>query len=172
MQSAHVSSRTTGPERDIAIVESFLAAFARGDLEGALAHLSDDIVYQNVPFAPDRGKPAVSRTLRAFGSIATSFRVEMYNIAARGGVVLSERGDIIKGPLLDLDLHVCGTFEIQDGKIVLWRDSFDLASTAVKLLVSPLRWLLSRSRASVRRRLDRRDRPVLAEAEPATVFPR
>ncbi len=129
---------------DIGVVEAFFEAFEAGDTERALALMADDIVYQNVPFPADRGKAAVTRTLELFGRFVTGFEIKMINIAARNGVVLTERVDILTGPLVYLDLWVCGTFVIRDGKIVLWRDYFDLASTTAKLLVSPLRKLLHR----------------------------
>jgi limonene-1,2-epoxide hydrolase len=127
---------------DIAVVESFFEAFAAGDTERALSFMADDIVYQNVPFPADRGKPAVARTFQLFGRIMTGFEAKMINIAARNGVVLTERVDVLMGPLLYVDLWVCGTFEVRDGKIVLWRDYFDLATMAAKLLASPIRSLL------------------------------
>ena len=40
-----------------------------------------------------------------------------------------------------LDIWVCGTFEVKDGKITLWRDYFDLAECTGKLLVGPIRKL-------------------------------
>jgi limonene-1,2-epoxide hydrolase len=127
---------------DIRVVEAFFEAFSARDTERALAMMADDIVYQNVPFPADRGKAAVTRTLELFGRFLTGFEVKMINIAARNGVVLTERIDILTGPLVYLDIWVCGTFVIRNGKIVLWRDYFDLASTTAKLLVSPLRKLL------------------------------
>jgi limonene-1,2-epoxide hydrolase len=130
--------------RDIAVVEAFFDAFRRLDTDGALALMADDIVYQNVPFPADRGKPAVARTLKAFSRFVTGFQVEMRHIAARDGVVLTERVDILTGPLLLLDLPVCGTLEVRDGRIALWRDYFDLAGASAKLLVSPIRALLAR----------------------------
>lgn len=140
---------TTAPDRsarDIATVEAFFAACRRLDADGIMALLADDIVYQNVPFPADRGKPAVARTLKAFGRVVTGFEVEMLHIAARDGVVLTERIDVLTGPLLFLDLPVCGTFEVRDGQITLWRDYFDLAGASAKLLVSPIRVLLGRRR--------------------------
>src|SRR5690348_9657492 len=104
----------------IAVVESFLEALRALDNERALAHLAEDIVYQNVPFPPDRGKAQVSRTLRAFGAVTREFQVHTHHIAARGPVVLTERTDIIRGALLDVEIWVCGTFEVRDGKITLW----------------------------------------------------
>ena len=138
---------TTAPDRsarDIAVVEAFFDAFRRLDIDGALALMADDIVYQNVPFPADRGKPAVTRTLKAFGRVFTGFEVEMRHIAARDGVVLTERVDTLTGPLLFLDLPVCGTFAVREGRITLWRDYFDLAGAGAKLLVSPVRALLRR----------------------------
>ena len=132
----------------IHVVESFLRALEAKDLDTALSLLSDDVVYQNVPLPPDRGKAAVTRTLRSFQKVFTGFEVRMRNIAAKGGVVLTERVDVLSGPLLYLDIWVCGTFEVKDGRIVLWRDYFDLAETAAKLLVSPVRKLLGIARAS------------------------
>jgi len=72
--------------------------------------------------------------------------VKMRNIAARDGVVLTERVDILTGPLVHVEIWVCGTFEVRDGRITLWRDYFDLASAATQLVTSPLRTLLGRGR--------------------------
>ncbi|MET0286644.1 MAG: limonene-1,2-epoxide hydrolase family protein [Polyangiales bacterium] len=126
----------------IPLVESFLEALRALDVERALGMLSDDIVYQNVPLPPDRGKRAVERTLRRMMKVVTEFDVRMHNIAERDGVVLTERTDIGRGPLLDVEIWVCGTFEVANGKITLWRDRFDLASLLLQLATSPLRRLL------------------------------
>ncbi|HEX4456544.1 MAG TPA: limonene-1,2-epoxide hydrolase family protein, partial [Polyangia bacterium] len=89
---------------DLALVEAFFAAFAASDLDGALALMADDVVYQNVPVPADRGKAAVARTLQIFGRFLTGFAVHMRNIAARDGVVLTERVDILSGPLVHLEI--------------------------------------------------------------------
>jgi limonene-1,2-epoxide hydrolase len=130
----------------IHVVESFLHALEAKDLDGALAYLSEDVVYQNVPLPADRGKAAVARTLRSFQKIFDGFEVRIRNIAERDGVVLTERVDVLSGRLLYLDIWVCGTFEVRNGKITLWRDYFDLAECAAKAVVSPLRKLLRAAR--------------------------
>jgi limonene-1,2-epoxide hydrolase len=131
--------------QDIALVEAFFEAFEANDLERALGYMSEDVVYQNVPFPADRGKAAVRRTLDLFGRVATGFRVQMKNVAARNGVVLTERVDVITGPGVYLDIWVCGTFEVRDDRICLWRDYFDLASATAKLVLGPFRKLLRRA---------------------------
>jgi limonene-1,2-epoxide hydrolase len=148
MQTTPISTPVSDSGRaasDIAVVESFFAAFVAKDLDRAIAHLTDDIVYQNVPFPPDRGKAAVRRTCQAFGYFVNEFEVQMRHIAARDGVVLTERTDVLIGPLFYLDIQVCGTFELRDGRIAVWRDYFDLAATTAKLLVSPIRSVIRRA---------------------------
>ena len=138
-------------ERDLAVVRAFLDAFEAKDLDAALALMSDDVVYQNVPFPADRGKAATARTLKAFGKVVNGFSVEMRNIAARDGVVLTERVDTLSGPFVHVEIWVCGTFEVKDGRITLWRDYFDLASATAQLFTGPVRKLFARGREKTAR---------------------
>jgi len=132
---------------DSAVVEAFFAALVADDYPRALAFCADDIEYQNVPFPRDHGKAAVERTLRQFQRLAPELTVTIHNIAERDGVVLTERTDTLRGPWIDLDFWVCGTFQLRGGKIVLWRDHFDLATMTWQTLTSPVRRLLrARSR--------------------------
>ena len=50
----------------------------------------------------------------------------MRNIVANGDTVLTERVDVFQLPNATIELPVMGTFEVKDGKIVAWRDYFDL----------------------------------------------
>ena len=134
---------STGSEA-IAVVEKFLASMEAMDTETAFALLADDVVYQNYPLPADRGFDAVTRTLLRFAKVVKTFRVETHNIAERDGVVLTERTDILSGPLVYLDIRVNGTFRVENGKIVLWRDYFDVGETLFKLLVGPIRSLTHR----------------------------
>lgn len=122
-----------------AVIEAFFAALRANDLERALSMLSDDVEYQNVPLPRDHGRAQVERTLRRFLRVADEFDVTIHHMAEREGFVLTERTDYLRGPWLDLAFWVCGTFQVRDGKIVLWRDYFDLATVALQVLTSPLR---------------------------------
>jgi limonene-1,2-epoxide hydrolase len=128
----------------IQIVESFFDAWRRMDLRGVLALLSDDIVYHNVPFRPHRGRAEVEPVLRGFCRVSEAFYITFHNIAERDGVVLIERTDRAVGPWIDMTFWVCGTFEIRDGKIAVWRDRFDRTSIALELVASPFRRLAAR----------------------------
>ncbi len=142
------TTTTREAQSPIQVVETFLHALEAKDMDRAAALLADDVVYQNVPLPADRGKPAVLRTLRSFQRLVTDFAVRIKNIAERDGVVLTERVDVLSGPLVYLDIWVCGTFEVRDGKITLWRDYFDLAECTGKLLLGPFRKLLSRGKTA------------------------
>ena len=130
---------------NIRVVKSFFEALQTLDVDRVLALTTPDIEYQNVPLPPDRGQERVGRTLRLFNRVVTEFEVRFHNIAeSDGGVVLTERTDVLRGPMLDLEFWVAGTFEVRDGKIAVWRDRFDLATVALQFLASPLKKLWQR----------------------------
>ena len=110
---------------EIEVVRDFLARLERMDVDAALELMTDDAVYQNVPLPADRGKAAVGRTLRRLTSAGSGFAVVHHNIASNGPVVLTERTDVLSVGRVDAAFWVCGTFEVHDGRITLWRDRFD-----------------------------------------------
>jgi limonene-1,2-epoxide hydrolase len=138
------AQRTAEVPTSVAVVEELFDALHAQDAARVLALLSDDIVYQNVPWPADRGKARAERTLRAFMRVASKFEARMHNIAGRGDVVLTERTDILKGRFVHLEFWVCGTFEVRDGKITLWRDYTDSASLLLQLLFGRLFRVLRR----------------------------
>lgn len=134
---------------EIETVEAFFRALEQQDVEGALALCSDDVVYQNVPIPPARGKAAVRKQLDGFGKIIDRFEVHMHNIASNGPVVLTERTDVLANGKYEIAPWVCGTLEVHDGKITLWRDYFDIASiTASTLTAVPRALMKSRKKRS------------------------
>ena len=142
-----LQTHTSPTQSAIQVVEAFFAAGCAKDIERASALISDDIVYQNVPFPPDRGRLAVERRLRQIYRMPGALDIRTHHIAERDGVVLTERTDGLRAKWLDVEFWVCGTFEVRDGKITLWRDYFDLGTVALKFLVGPVRALLRVSTA-------------------------
>jgi limonene-1,2-epoxide hydrolase len=106
-------------------VTAFLAALEKLDMNAALALVADDIVYQNVPLPPARGRAAVEKQLRAMEKYGTAFEARIHHLAADGPVVLTERTDVLTVKSWSAEFWVCGTFEVRDDRIVLWRDYFD-----------------------------------------------
>jgi limonene-1,2-epoxide hydrolase len=66
----------------------------------------------------------------------------VHNIAANGHVVLTERTDVLAKGRYEIAPWVCGTFEVHEGKITLWRDYFDLASITASTLTAVPRALV------------------------------
>lgn len=118
-------------ESPIDVVRRFCAAWSDNREVGDLASfLTDDAVYHNIPMAPVTGRDAIVQNIAtvirpgAPGIMSIDFRV--MNIAADGGVVMTERVDVFKLPDRSFELPVMGTFEVTDGRISAWRDYFDL----------------------------------------------
>jgi limonene-1,2-epoxide hydrolase len=120
------SSAAKNPAVDV--VERFLDALRKLDTDAALALLAEDVVYQNVSLPAAKGKAAVAKQLGMFARYATGFDAINHRIVGDGNVVLTERTDIIEINRLRSEFWVCGTFEVRDGLIVLWRDYFDWAN--------------------------------------------
>ena len=121
------------PETEI--VRSFLKALEAQDLDQALTFVSDDVEYQNMPLPALRGPKGIRRV---FGPTfkASGFEARINKIAANGSMVLTERTDaVLVGPVR-IPFQVCGTFEVRNERIVLWRDTFDWASGLVNCLIA------------------------------------
>ena len=127
---------------EIEVVEAFLGALERLDMDAAVALLDPAIVYQNVPLPAARGIRAVEKQLRWMARYGDGFEVVHHNIAANGAVVLTERTDILTVGPIDAAFWVCGTFEVRDGKITLWRDRFDFVDFVLAWVRGALKALL------------------------------
>jgi limonene-1,2-epoxide hydrolase len=114
----------------IDIAETFVAHWNANRVEEALAMLSEDVVYDNVPYPDIHGRDAVRKFHVDFG-MGTTFRADwkIVNICAAGNVVLNERvDDFHHSSGAVISLPVMGTLTVDDGKITIWRDYFDAAA--------------------------------------------
>src|SRR4051794_18772537 len=96
--TARIDVRGTATE-EMRVVESFLAALAASELDVAVSMLSEDVVYSNVGLPTIRGRHKVRQALGGLARPMISFEVCTHAIASDGGVVLTERTDVISvGP--------------------------------------------------------------------------
>nr|WP_315394611.1 limonene-1,2-epoxide hydrolase family protein [uncultured Duganella sp.] len=119
-------TNTNGP---VQVAETFFAHWSANRIDEALAMLSEDVLYDNVPFPDIVGRAGVEAFHRGFG-IGTDFLVDwrVTLIAATDNVVLNERIDIFRhkdGGTITLP--VMGTVTVENGRITVWRDYFDPA---------------------------------------------
>ena len=142
-----MSEPATDPE---AVVRAFLGDLERLDVDAAADRLAADAVYQNVPFPAARGREAIAKQLEGLARYGSGFEVRYHNVAVNGSTVLTERNDVLVFGPVRADFWVCGTFEVVDGHITLWRDRFDLVDFTLAFVKGGLRALvgLVRGRAS------------------------
>lgn len=113
------------------IIEQFMATWPSMDVGRLMAFFDPDAVYTNVPIdPPNRGAAAIRATMEGFLAMATrcEFVVHHSVVDEARGIVMNERTDRFELP--DgrwLELPVMGVFELREGRIVAWRDYFDLA---------------------------------------------
>jgi limonene-1,2-epoxide hydrolase len=109
------------------VVIEFLRALAAYDLDAALDLVADDIEYINVSLPTIHGKERIERIARPWlrpGRMG--FDVHLNHVATEGNVVLTDRIDELNFGRFAARFWVYGRFVVgPDGKITLWRDSFD-----------------------------------------------
>ena len=131
---------------EIEVVEHFLGALERMDIDAAVELLDASVVYQNVPLPAARGRRAVEKQLRWLARYGRGFEVQWHNVAANGPIVLTERTDVLTVGPVSGAFWVCGTFEVRDGRIVLWRDRFDYVDVTWSFIRGAVQAILGRVR--------------------------
>jgi limonene-1,2-epoxide hydrolase len=115
------------PDPD-ALVRRFITALENKDLDAALALVTDDVVYDNVPIGPVVGPDGIRAALNNAIGNAHSIHWVIRQQVASGDVVMNERLDRFTIDGREVEVAVAGLFVLREGRIALWRDYFDLAS--------------------------------------------
>ena len=116
-----------GPARAPAdVVVTFLHSLAAFDIDGALALVHDDLVYVNVSLPTIHGRDRLERLARrVLRPGRMGFNVHLNHVATEGDVVLTDRVDELNVRRFASRFWVYGRFVVRDGRIAVWRDSFD-----------------------------------------------
>lgn len=129
------TSKTAGNTSPSDVVRRFLDLLATGDVDAAVDLLGADVHYINVPLPPMRGRERVRRAFKAATRFSGSaFEVYIHTLASEGNTVLTERTDVLIWGPLRVQLWVCGRFDVQEGRIALWKDYFDWAYFTVAVV--------------------------------------
>lgn len=108
------------------LVESFCAAWEQHDVDAVLAYFAEGAVYHNIPMDPCEGVDEIRTFLEGFFAMASSISFLIHRQVAAGGIVMNERTDTIVMDGRTVALPVAGVFEVAEGRIVAWRDYFDM----------------------------------------------
>jgi len=110
------------------VVEAFVSALERLDLDAALVWVADDVRWVNVPWKSASNKRQFDKVLRGMFRGAKRFEVRYHDIHERGdGVVYTDRVDIFEGGGLSKALPVRGEFRVENGCITEWVERFSWA---------------------------------------------
>lgn len=110
------------------VIRDFIAAWSRLDAAELAAFFTEDGVYHNMPARPVAGRANVQAFIAGFAKDWSATTWDILNIVARGDLVIAERMDRTRVGDKRVDLPCCGVFEMQDGRIKVWRDYFDLGT--------------------------------------------
>ena len=115
-------------EENERIIREFIEAWSRLDPAELAGYFAEDGVYHNMPTAPIEGRTNVENFIRGFTGSWTETTWDLLNIVSRGDVVIAERLDRTRAGEKAVDLPCVGVFELEKGKIKVWRDYFDFAT--------------------------------------------
>jgi limonene-1,2-epoxide hydrolase len=108
------------------MIREFLHAWERRDTDHIVASFTDDAVYHNISLEPLVGRAAIRNFVAAHEG-APPGRLEIRHQLVSRNVVMNERIDHIILGGREVDLPICGVFEIRDGRIARWTDYYDSA---------------------------------------------
>lgn len=116
-------------------VTSFIAAVEKGDIDAAVALMAEDAEYDNVPISKSIGHEQIRATLGMFIGPGSPTEFKVLRQVAAGNVVMNERIDSLTIGGKHVELPVAGVWEVDPstGKIVLWRDYFDMAQFTTQI---------------------------------------
>jgi limonene-1,2-epoxide hydrolase len=109
-------------------VREFIEAWSRLDPAELAGYFAEDGVYHNMPMGPVQGRSNIEQLIRGFAASWTQTTWEIRTILSFGDLVIAERLDRTQAGERSVDLPCVGVFELEAGKIVVWRDYFDLGT--------------------------------------------
>lgn len=116
------------------VVRQFIQAWSRLDVEELVGWFAEDGIYHNMPIAPVQGHAALRPFIAAFAGGWAETQWDVRNLAVSGQTVFAERIDrTVTRDGKRVDLPCCGVFEVEGGKIKVWRDYFDMTTYTAAL---------------------------------------
>ena len=113
---------------NVTIIREFIEAWSTLDAPALAAYFTEDGSYHNMPTGPVTGRENVEQFIASFTANWTETTWDIISIAGDGDLVFCERLDRTRTEAGDVDLPCVGVFEMENGKIKVWRDYFDLAT--------------------------------------------
>lgn len=116
------------------IVREFVAAWSRLDPDELVSYFATDGTYYNMPTAPVTGHDDLRKFIGGFLASWEETDWEITNLLVDGNLVIAERIDRTHAAGRYVELPCVGVFEMEAGKIKVWRDYFDLATFTTAIM--------------------------------------
>ena len=113
---------------NVQTIKAFIAAWSNLDVDELVGYFCEDGIYYNMPAQPVQGHEKLKLFIEGFIAKWTKTTWETLNIIGEGNVVIVERLDRTDVGDIKVDLPCCGVFEMEEGKIKIWRDYFDMGT--------------------------------------------
>lgn len=111
-------------------VHRIIEAWKRGDVDGVLDMLCEDVIYHyHVGSRPLEGRDRVRRFLEKFGAGQTEIAWRITQHAEAGDLLMVEGvDDYVNADGVRIRTPYAGAFEFRDGRVLRWRDYVDTAA--------------------------------------------
>ena len=113
---------------NVQTIKAFIAAWSNLDVDELVGYFCEDGIYYNMPAQPVQGHEKLKLFIEGFIAKWTKTTWETLNRIGEGNVVIVERLDRTEVGDIKVDLPCCGVFEMEEGKIKIWRDYFDMGT--------------------------------------------
>ena len=113
---------------NVQVIGEFIEAWSRLDAAELVDYFTEDGTYHNMPMDPISGRDNLIAFIGGFIANWTQTDWDVLNITGSGNTVFAERVDRTRIGEKSVELPCCGVFEMDNGKIRIWRDYFDLST--------------------------------------------
>jgi len=111
------------------IIIEFIKAWSRLDANELSNYFKEDGTYDNIPINPVTDRKNIEDFIKNFTATWKETNWEIKNIVSVDNIVFTERLDRTITPNgKTLELPCVGVFEMENSKIKIWRDYFDLGT--------------------------------------------
>jgi limonene-1,2-epoxide hydrolase len=107
------------------VIRDFIVSWSNLNADELVEYFTDDGVYYNMPMEPVSGKENIRQFIAGFIQPWTKTTWDILSIASKDDIVIVERLDRTLAGEKKVDLPCVGVFEMENGKIKIWRDYFD-----------------------------------------------
>ena len=128
VHSSWAQAADTNMTENETIIREFVAAWSNLDADELATYFTEDGTYYNMPTQPISGRENVRDFIANFMRPWESTEWEILNLLVEGDIVMVERVDHTVALGNNIGLPCLGYFLMEDGKIKMWRDYFDLAT--------------------------------------------